>query len=168
MVYGKTPFADLPLIQKLHAIINNDHDIVFPETPDKELDSLLRACLTRDPRKRPSIEGPGGLLQHPFLCPHRHYTSRSASPTPGAPSSAVAPTAFVDLLKQAAVPNVAIKLRIARSDALEALGSALAKQVPGSWDLEKAMVDVNMIAGEKKEASTKDEQQQMNKRRRVG
>ena len=30
---------------------------------------VLKSCLQRNPVKRPSIGGPGGLLQHPFLQP---------------------------------------------------------------------------------------------------
>ena len=29
----------------------------------------MKACLQRDPAKRPAIEGPNGLLEHPFLQP---------------------------------------------------------------------------------------------------
>ncbi len=30
---------------------------------------VIQSCLQRDPKRRPPIEGPGGLLQHPFLQP---------------------------------------------------------------------------------------------------
>ena len=30
---------------------------------------VLKSCLQRNPMKRPSIGGPSGLLQHPFLQP---------------------------------------------------------------------------------------------------
>ena len=29
----------------------------------------MKSCLQRDPTKRPAIEGPNGLLEHPFLQP---------------------------------------------------------------------------------------------------
>ena len=30
---------------------------------------VMKACLQREPAKRPAIEGPNGLLEHPFLQP---------------------------------------------------------------------------------------------------
>jgi serine/threonine protein kinase len=79
MVYGRTPFADLPLIQKLQAIIDPRHKIQFPPIRDVALLSVMQSCLQRDPTLRPSIAGTGGLLEHPFLRPHLAANEASAS-----------------------------------------------------------------------------------------
>jgi hypothetical protein len=71
MVYGQTPFADLHMIQKLHAIINPNHAIVFPERADRDAIDAMQQCLRRKPEERAPIVGPGGLLnEHRFLHPH--------------------------------------------------------------------------------------------------
>ncbi|KAL7555558.1 hypothetical protein ACA910_013035 [Epithemia clementina (nom. ined.)] len=68
MVYGKTPFADLHMIQKLQAIINPKHEIPFPETVDALAIDVIKQCLQRRPELRPPIVGKNGLLnEHPFL-----------------------------------------------------------------------------------------------------
>ena len=64
MVCGKTPFAHLSMIQKLHCITDPKHEITFPSLRNKALLDVMKRCLQRDPRKRPSIPE---LLQHPFL-----------------------------------------------------------------------------------------------------
>jgi serine/threonine-protein kinase TTK/MPS1 len=71
IVYGRTPFADLSLIHKMQAICDPSHCIAFPalDPPNDALVDVIKACLQRDPSKRPQISGPGGLLEHPFLCP---------------------------------------------------------------------------------------------------
>jgi serine/threonine protein kinase len=68
MVYGKTPFAELHMIQKLQAIVNPRHEIQFPEIADAAAISAMKLCLQRDQAQRPPIVGPGGLLnEHEFL-----------------------------------------------------------------------------------------------------
>ena len=68
MVYGKTPFADLHLLQKLQAITNPKHKIRFGETADPDAVDAMRRCLRRDPEERLPIIGRGGLLnEHMFL-----------------------------------------------------------------------------------------------------
>ena len=69
MVYGRTPFAELPLIQKLHAIVDPSYSVAFPPLDNADLLDVLKACLSRDPSQRLPIAGPAGLLQHPFLRP---------------------------------------------------------------------------------------------------
>jgi serine/threonine protein kinase len=72
MAYGKTPFADLSLIHKLHSICDPNYSIHFADCGSPALVQVLQSCLQRDPSKRPPIldsEG-GGLLNHPFLRPH--------------------------------------------------------------------------------------------------
>ncbi|MES1907006.1 MAG: hypothetical protein MHM6MM_000209 [Cercozoa sp. M6MM] len=76
MVFARTPFSHIRnTIKKLHAITNPSTQIPFPspnledpECPkthkDAQLVRMIRACLSRDPRQRPSIPE---LLQHPFL-----------------------------------------------------------------------------------------------------
>jgi len=44
MCYGKTPFADLIMFQKLQAIVNPAHTIHFPDTiDDAAIDAMNRA-----------------------------------------------------------------------------------------------------------------------------
>lgn len=64
IVHGKPPFADLSLIQKLHAITDTKYEIVFPPIKDNFLADVMKHCLQRDPAARPSIPE---LLGHPYL-----------------------------------------------------------------------------------------------------
>ena len=73
LVYGKTPFADLNLIQKLHCIVDERYQIAFPDEEKAhvlhpDVRDTIQQCLRRDPTARPPIAGgPSSLLQHPFL-----------------------------------------------------------------------------------------------------
>lgn len=68
MVYGKTPFAELHMIQKLQAIVDPHHQIQFPWSIDKGAKDAIQQCLRRKPEERPPIVGAGGLLsEHKFL-----------------------------------------------------------------------------------------------------
>lgn len=72
LVYGKTPFADLNLIQKLHCIVDERYQIAFPDDElhflDPDVRDTIQQCLRRDPTARPPIAGgTSSLLQHPFL-----------------------------------------------------------------------------------------------------
>ena len=79
MVYGKSPFQHLPITKKLEAITNEAYPIDFPKlecisqlilrNSNPWLMDVMKSCLQRNPSKRPSIGGAGGLLQHPFLQP---------------------------------------------------------------------------------------------------
>ena len=71
IVYGRTPFAELSLIHKMQAICDPAHLISYPplDPPNDALVDVIKACLQRNPALRPIIAGPGGLLEHPFLCP---------------------------------------------------------------------------------------------------
>ena len=69
MVYGKTPFAHLGLVQKLQAITNSKYEINYPDHPNPALINTIKACLQRDPKLRPTIDGPNGLLTNEFLNP---------------------------------------------------------------------------------------------------
>jgi serine/threonine-protein kinase TTK/MPS1 len=65
MVYGKTPFHDIPkTIMKLYAIADPHYPINFAETTDPQVIDVLKLCLKRNPSERPSIPH---LLQHSFL-----------------------------------------------------------------------------------------------------
>lgn len=70
MLYGKTPFAHLHFIVKLQAIINEEHQIPFPNaggSADPAIDAI-KQCLRRRPDERPPIVGESGLLnEHWFL-----------------------------------------------------------------------------------------------------
>jgi serine/threonine protein kinase len=74
MVYGKTPFAQYAMLQKLHAITNENHEIPFPEageSADAAIDAMKK-CLVRNPDERAPIMGPNGLLsEHWFLHSNR-------------------------------------------------------------------------------------------------
>lgn len=65
MTYGKTPFQHIiNQISKLHAIIDPNHEIEFPDIPEKDLQDVLKRCLIRDPKQRISI---AELLAHPYV-----------------------------------------------------------------------------------------------------
>jgi serine/threonine-protein kinase TTK/MPS1 len=66
MVYGRTPFAHLPFIQKMHTITDEAHVIDFPECGNHDCLEVMHACLDFHPRRRLSIPQ---LLEHPFLHP---------------------------------------------------------------------------------------------------
>ncbi|XP_007949774.1 dual specificity protein kinase TTK [Orycteropus afer afer] len=51
-------------ISKLHAIIDPNHEIAFPDIPEKDLQDVLKCCLIRDPKQRISIPE---LLAHPYV-----------------------------------------------------------------------------------------------------
>lgn len=68
MVFGKTPFAELHMISKLQAIVNPDHEILFPSNVDDAAVDAMRLCLRRNPLDRAPIVGTNGLLnEHVFL-----------------------------------------------------------------------------------------------------
>jgi hypothetical protein len=68
MVYGKTPFAELPMIPKIQAIVNENHKIPFPDNVDEGAIDAMKQCLRRNPLERPPIVGKNGLLsEHMFL-----------------------------------------------------------------------------------------------------
>jgi serine/threonine-protein kinase TTK/MPS1 len=72
MVYGKTPFASLHMIQKLQAIVNPAHKIEYPGDVDAAAVDAIKRCLRRKADERPPIVGKGGLLsEHYFLNYHR-------------------------------------------------------------------------------------------------
>ncbi|XP_048209604.1 dual specificity protein kinase TTK isoform X2 [Perognathus longimembris pacificus] len=65
MTYGKTPFQHIiNQISKLQAIIDPNHEIEFPDIPEKDLQDVLKCCLVRDPKQRISIPE---LLAHPYV-----------------------------------------------------------------------------------------------------
>ncbi|XP_023574485.1 dual specificity protein kinase TTK [Octodon degus] len=65
MTYGKTPFQHIVnQISKLHAIIDPNHEIEFPDIPEKDLQDVLKCCLIRDPKQRISVPD---LLAHPYV-----------------------------------------------------------------------------------------------------
>jgi serine/threonine-protein kinase TTK/MPS1 len=100
MAYGKTPFADLPIWQKLQAIIDDKYEITFPALRDPALASLLRACLSRKPEQRPTIDGPSGMLSHAFLLP-TSLVGRDAGTTVTSKSSTALASKSTDVAKPA-------------------------------------------------------------------
>jgi len=68
MCYGRTPFAELHIIQKLQAIVNPNHKIKYPDTIDEAAIDAIQLCLRRTPESRAPIIGKNGLLnEHVFL-----------------------------------------------------------------------------------------------------
>lgn len=71
MIYGKTPFSDLTMYQKIQSIPDENHPIKFPATGtggvkvDMGVERCVRMCLVRDQRKRWGIDE---LLRDRFLC----------------------------------------------------------------------------------------------------
>lgn len=70
MAYGKTPFSDLTMYQKIQSIPDENYPIKFPPEGtggvrvDRGLERCVRMCLIRDQRKRWGIED---LLRDKFL-----------------------------------------------------------------------------------------------------
>ncbi|XP_052239524.1 dual specificity protein kinase Ttk-like isoform X2 [Dreissena polymorpha] len=65
IVFGRTPFQHIRNnLLKLQAITNPDLPIEFPDCDDKHVIDVLKRCLNRDPKQRPSIDE---LLDHPYL-----------------------------------------------------------------------------------------------------
>ena len=91
MVYGKTPFAHLGMVQKLQAIINPNMKIHYPEYHNRAVIDTIKSCLQHDSKLRPTITGPNGLLSNEFLNP-----SYSSGKTP-APDSKSALKKLVSL-----------------------------------------------------------------------
>ena len=68
MCYGRTPFAELRVIQKLQAIVNPNHEISFPDTVDEAAVDAIKLCIRRKAEDRAPIVGENGLLnEHWFL-----------------------------------------------------------------------------------------------------
>jgi len=67
LAYGKLPFGDIkhPLM-KIKAITDSNHAIPYPSFPDEDkiLTSLIKDCLVRDPKSRPSVLD---LLNHRYI-----------------------------------------------------------------------------------------------------
>ncbi|XP_055965655.1 dual specificity protein kinase TTK [Sorex fumeus] len=79
MTYGKTPFQHIiNQISKLHAIIDPNHEIEFPDIPEKDLQDVLKCCLIRDPKLRISIPE---LLAHPYVQIQTHPGKQMAKGT---------------------------------------------------------------------------------------
>ncbi len=74
MVYGKPPFANMNIALKLRCITDPNYRISFPKQNDVLLLDVLKACLQRDPRKRPTIPD---LLGHPYLHPSKQFPTSS-------------------------------------------------------------------------------------------
>jgi hypothetical protein len=73
---GKTPFAELHMIQKLQAIVNPNHIIHFLDGVDGGAVDAIKQCLRRNPADRPPIVGSGGLLNEHFFLNSRHTSRR--------------------------------------------------------------------------------------------
>ncbi|XP_037699342.1 dual specificity protein kinase TTK isoform X2 [Choloepus didactylus] len=79
MTYGKTPFQHIVnQISKLHAIIDPNHEIEFPDIPENDLQDVLKCCLIRDPKQRISIPQ---LLAHPYVQIQTHPGSQVSKGT---------------------------------------------------------------------------------------
>jgi serine/threonine protein kinase len=71
LAFGKTPFQHLNPLQKLQAIVSPNFQIEYPKTKNRALIDVLKKCLVRDPKQRPSISE---LLEHKFLNPQTAQT----------------------------------------------------------------------------------------------
>ncbi|KAH6581552.1 hypothetical protein BASA60_002384 [Batrachochytrium salamandrivorans] len=65
-VYGSPPFGQMTLVQKLSAIVDPRHQIVYPATEDQMAPLIIQGCLQRDPKHRMTIQE---LMDHEFLHP---------------------------------------------------------------------------------------------------
>ncbi|OQR95886.1 xylulose kinase [Thraustotheca clavata] len=76
IVYGDTPFGTFNnIIEKFIRISDKNHPIKFRQLHNKHLEDVIRSCLQHDPKQRPTIEGPNGLLEHPFLNPNKEVVT---------------------------------------------------------------------------------------------
>ncbi|KNC99197.1 TTK protein kinase [Spizellomyces punctatus DAOM BR117] len=66
LVYGRPPFAHLPVMKKLQCIVDPSYTIEYGPIEDSSLLEAIQSCLQRDPRKRMTIPE---LLAHRFLHP---------------------------------------------------------------------------------------------------
>ena len=90
-MYGKTPFADLGLIQKLHCIVDENYQIPFPSSIEYDVVDIIQQCLRRDPTTRPPIAGGhDSLLEHVFLHPSSEAAVSLKLPPPAPVASAAA------------------------------------------------------------------------------
>ena len=81
MVYGRPPFHALNTIQKLHAIPNPKHLILYPDHVDVDAVNSIKLCLVRDPKSRASIRGNNGLLNQKLLSLQSSTVSASDTTT---------------------------------------------------------------------------------------
>jgi serine/threonine-protein kinase TTK/MPS1 len=65
IVYGRPPFAQFTLIQRLHKILDTGYEIEYGPA-DQVLLDVIRGCLQRNTKRRLTLEE---LLVHPFLMP---------------------------------------------------------------------------------------------------
>ena len=91
MVYGKTPFAELGLVHKLQAIVSDEYQISYPQVDSKYSNAIdvIKLCLQRDAKLRPSITGSNGLLEHCFLHPARVLEEEKANKMKSSSSNAL-------------------------------------------------------------------------------
>jgi serine/threonine-protein kinase TTK/MPS1 len=74
MVYGRTPFAHYTnFLQKMKVIPDPNVQIPFPKINDIMLLDVMKRCLQRNSKDRPTIPE---LLKHPYLNPHLYYTAQ--------------------------------------------------------------------------------------------
>ena len=102
MCHGHTPFSHLKnLIQKMQAITNDAVSISFPPLRNPHMHDVIKACLQRDPTRRPSIPE---LLNHPLL-----RAPPAPAPAPTAPTAGVGLSAeeLGQLMQQVAAASAA-------------------------------------------------------------
>jgi serine/threonine-protein kinase TTK/MPS1 len=80
LVYKNPPFNKFrDTIEKISAIVDERYVIDFPLTADPLVIAVLKGCLDRNPRNRPSIEQ---LLFHPYLTCTSQSTTHSSKIIP--------------------------------------------------------------------------------------
>lgn len=135
MVYGKTPFAHLPFIQKMHAIIDDKHAISFPPISNPDLLDVIQRCLKRHPKSRITMPE---LLEHPFLHPN------AQKPTNKSNSIELSKDQLKDLLQKVATTGAGADVNM--------LSEQLFKQLVGEGpDKENPAKSLKHEAGQERE-----------------
>jgi serine/threonine protein kinase len=67
-VYNRPPFPQTDWVHKIQAIVDNRYEIEFPvisgRTDFDDLSDVMKRCLRRDPKQRPTIDE---LLRHRYV-----------------------------------------------------------------------------------------------------
>ncbi len=134
MVYGKTPFAHLPFIQKMHAIIDENHAISFPPISNPDLLDVIQRCLQRHPKSRITMPE---LLEHPFLHPHAQHPSIKSN------SIELSKEQLKDLLQKVATTGAGADVNM--------LSEQLFKQLVGGPDKENPSKPLKHETGQERE-----------------
>ena len=56
MTFGYSPFSQLQLAQAVRAITDESYVIPFPPHNNRDLIGVIKSCLQRNPKKRPTVD----------------------------------------------------------------------------------------------------------------